>query len=850
MATALPYVLAGPAGVRLYGGRFGPARISGNATVEEPGAAGGLESLAQLGGDAAIDEPGAAGGMGSSGPSEISGNATVDEPTASGGFSGAADDWAARSTEGGVVRAHSLATSEKLVPTGTIGPTAWLLNNGTVDHVSQAAGAWRFEARNADEAASGDVGMYFGDVQTFGPGSVVWVAYEVWAPPEFVWSPWKFLAGSGGGSYKLSILSDSASSNRPNEVVVQQNFTAAQINGYWQNVDLSGGTTSSALTDVPYASAVNSSDLRRQPAVDRGANPLVGVNPDTGAAWSTYEQQRARYGLLYSAQSAAEFGRGPGDPFSGGVRHVPGEWNTIIMRLAIGNWDTPNSRWTLWRAREGQAPELVHDQGGVQLGSAPSYNTLWLTPYVSDRQPGGRKVASRSSPIAGLSISAAAGLSTPIGAGTLEYNASTGRVRWQGAGESFGTARGFSSANGILTRTVKSSNADSYLVVTADPALLPSSGTVTETVTIADGRPDTYIDYRRAIVSRRTIKAPGGSVPTTGALQAAAAGMSSGTWLNASSLTSGLGIFTGGVGASGSRLTFGYQFTRDEVNRRWLLHIGDHNEDAYFAIFNEATGAFTIDHTPSWGAGMTGSGTARHMYAHPVFVQKTGRFYTRGTQTRILRRWSSGTTWTDVNITPLAYNSAAAGHCFHEALDKLLVFQLENGVNGALVAMDPITESWTTLVSGASSTLAGTGDPHNFCQYNRNSGVAWFGGGNGSSASWTINSAGTIQAAAASPGPLGTLGPSSDYSLIFPNVSNGNFIALRDGSTWYDFDVATRTFSVRSGSAFPGSRLAQFDGSAGGMAGAIACPIYEWGVVAILTAYQRTSPAQLWLYKP
>lgn len=765
---------------------------------------------------------------------------------ASAASSGVDADWIARSTEPGVVRAHDFLTSEKLVPTLNIGPNAWVLQNGLQDHITQAADGWRIDIRNTDDTGRGDIGFYFGDRATFGPGDTLWLAYDLWGPPEYTWAPWKYDTANVGGAHKLSILSNAASSNVANEIVAQMNYRANQIMGYYQD-----GNSTSALVEInPFVTSVNNVDIRRQPSFDRQtATPLTGVNPD-GGAWTPWQQERARYGLLYSGQSAPEFADGYGDPFSSGIRQMPNEWNTIIMRVAIGNWGSFNSRWTMWHARQGQAPRMVHDAVNIRLGNAARYDTLWLLAYVSRGLPGGRKVASRTNPIPGLSIMGHAGLSTPIGSGTLEYNASTGRARYQAAGQSFGTAYGFSQANGILTRSIKSSGADSYLIVTADPAQLPSSGVVTETVTIADGRPDTFVTYRRPIVSRRTIKAPGGFVPSTGALQAAAAGMASGTWLNASSLTTGLGIFTGGVGASGSRLTFGYQFCRDDVNRRWLLHIGDHNEDAYFAIFNEATGAFTIDHIPSWGAGMTGSGTARHMYAHPVYVQKTGRFYTRGTQTRILRRWVSGTTWTDVNITPLAYNSAAAGHCFHEALDKLLVFQLENGVNGALVAMDPVAETWTTLVSGASSTLAGTGDPHNFCTYNRNSGIAWFGGGNGSDKTWTINAAGTIQAAAALPGALGSLGPSSGYALAIPNPANGNFLVILDGTTWYDFNATTRTYSVRSGSAFPGSRLAQFDGSAGGMAGAIACPIWEWGVIAILSAYSRTQPAQLWLYKP
>lgn len=876
MATAQPITIAGPSGARLYGGKFGPATVSGASSIGSLLASGSISSPPMLSGDAAILDLAATGGLsqnaatvvagsaaladliatgglGQNPITNLTGSAALDVVTAGGGMAVAGtDDWTERSTEGGVVRADPLNTSTKLVATASISPSQWLLANGTQDHVTLDVDGWRHAVLNADETASGDVGVYFGDVQTFGPGSTLWVAFEVWAPPEFVWSPWKFLAGSGGGANKLAILSDSASSNRPNEVVVQTNFAAGQVNGYWQDTDLSGGTTTTALTDVGYSSAVNSSDFRRQPAVDRGANPFTGNNPDTGAAWSTYQQQRARYGLLYSAQSEAEFARGYGDPFSGGVRHVPSEWNAIIMRLAIGNWGTPSSRWTLWRARQGQAPELIHDQGGVQLGNGPAYNCLWLTPYTSNREAGGRKVASRSSPISGLSISAAAGLSTPIGAGTLEYNASTGRVRWQGAGESFGTARGFSAANGILTRPVKSSNSDSYLIVTADPALLPSSGTVTETVTIADGRPDTYVKYRRPIISRRTIKAPGGFVPTTGALQAAAAGMTSGQWLNASSLVTGLGNFTGGTGASGSRLTYGFRFERDEVNRRWLIYMSDHSEAGRFVIFNEATGAFTVDHLPSWAN--PGPGLAIHPYCHPVYIQKTGKYYMRDTQSTELRRWDGGTTWTVVDIPNLFSPTAAAGHCHHEALNRLVICQNENGTQGSIVGMNVDTGAWQTY---ADQTLFMTdiSNTHNFAVYNRNSQIAWMGGGTTDAGppnryTYTLNAAASVQAADLIPTALGNVGPSGDFSLAVPNPANGNFIVIRDGSTWYDFNATTRAFSVRSGSSFPGPRLADSDPAAGGMAGTTACPIYEWGVIALLNAYSRTQPAQLWLYKP
>ena len=65
--------------------------ISGNATIDEPSAGGGMESAAELSGNATVDEPGAGGGMSSAGSSEISGNATIDEPGAGGGMASAAE---------------------------------------------------------------------------------------------------------------------------------------------------------------------------------------------------------------------------------------------------------------------------------------------------------------------------------------------------------------------------------------------------------------------------------------------------------------------------------------------------------------------------------------------------------------------------------------------------------------------------------------------------------------------------------------------------------------------------------------------------------------------------------------
>jgi hypothetical protein len=88
MATLPPYLLTGPAGVRLFGGRFGPAQVSGNALSDDPAAAGGAASAAELSGNAQVDEPGAAGVLSSAAPSQLTGAAQLEEVSAAGGLQG------------------------------------------------------------------------------------------------------------------------------------------------------------------------------------------------------------------------------------------------------------------------------------------------------------------------------------------------------------------------------------------------------------------------------------------------------------------------------------------------------------------------------------------------------------------------------------------------------------------------------------------------------------------------------------------------------------------------------------------------------------------------------------------
>lgn len=421
-------------------------------------------------------------------------------------------DWQARSA-GAVLRTRlDNATDVSL----------YTFQDGSLPHVPildtaifppDGTGSARCNTLNTDTTVGSMMRIPFGTA--YADGATFWVSFRVRATSAFAFQPWPTPDQTG---QKLSIISNTIGSNQNNELVVQGTHMSSQLNGYYQD-----GNVTAIHTDQSFSSAGSATDVRQCPSIDRASlensgafatYPLTGTNPDTGAAWSAWEQDRARYGLMYSAYSTPsvpDFRRGLGDPISGLFRLYPDEFITITQRMIVGNFGQFNNRWTCWAARSSQPYVKLWDLQNIRVGTSATYNALWLVPYVSSRTSGGRQVTGRTNNITGCTIHTC-GLSTPIGTGTLSYNSSTQRFTWAGSGESAGTARGFSAANG-KTRLNVISTGNSYLIIEVVPGALPTSGIVNDTITIANGRPDVYLNYADVIVKTSAINAPGGYAP-------------------------------------------------------------------------------------------------------------------------------------------------------------------------------------------------------------------------------------------------------------------------------------------------------------------------------------------------
>jgi hypothetical protein len=414
------------------------------------------------------------------------------------------DDWSTRSA--GAQIAVRLQTQGEIDTYKFANSSVGRISLDTTNKPEGTSGSMKIAVLGTDTEGGATARIPYG--VDYVNGDTFWVSFRVWAPPSFVYQPWS-TANGHGPKYSINSLFDA--SNQTWEVVLQQTYNRNLVEAYYQSTEEGDFVN----IDVGASTSCSGSDTKTQPSPQQtSTTPLSGTDPDTGAAWSSCQQARARFGGLHSSVAGADdYRRGLGDPIDGGVRHIPNEWMTLTTRIDVGEFGAASSRVRIWVAREGQSYRQVADARDIILGGDGEgpFNATWLTAFTTGRTTAGRQITGRSNNITGATLHTA-GLSATVGVGTLEYNATTQRFRWKGAGGAYGTARGFSSANGkLLLNVIESGN--NYIVVEVDTATLPTSGTHEDTVTIADGRPDTQINYADFIVSTSAIPAPGGYMP-------------------------------------------------------------------------------------------------------------------------------------------------------------------------------------------------------------------------------------------------------------------------------------------------------------------------------------------------
>lgn len=336
------------------------------------------------------------------------------------------------------------------------------------------------------------------------------------------------------------------------------------------------------------------------------------------------------------------------------------------------------------------------------------------------------------------------------------------------------------------------------------------------------------------------------TVTTGSALQTQAAAMASGAWAQVSPTPAGLNLFvsSGGLfsgGASGLSTGFCSKFARDATNRQFRFIGSDHNARTIHLVYNDATNAWTDGGTPTpWG--YPAGGTANHGYEGTTFDSAAGKLWHNPPYDTVMRRWDGGTTW--ASVATGTSNSATTGAMeYFPQRNAFILVKNQNGTNANL---------YSTTAAGAATLLAnqtivGADNTHMMVRYSAVRQICYFGGGNGSANTWTVNAAGTVTRLDNCPTGWGCGGGGSSHAFV--NPSNGNLIVYSSSSSWRECNPSASPGSQWSSKSGTVNLLSSntYDGSA---YATISSPT-EYGVVAFVKTFgSGGSRAEMWLWKP
>jgi hypothetical protein len=168
------------------------------------------------------------------------------------------------------------------------------------------------------------------------------------------------------------------------------------------------------------------------------------------------------------------------------------------------------------------------------------------------------------------------------------------------------------------------------------------------------------------------------------------------------------------------------------------------------------------------------------------------------------------------------------GVCYFPEMRSLLI---TSGRSRALFIFGTFTGKWTKKENLPMA------DPHTFAKYNPVHKCVMFGGGNGSSSIYKIDSAGNVTSLKGAPFYMGV---ATTVQTVDPVT--GKYLVFHDNGVFYHYDITTDTWSQQS-SAVPFFNI----GPSGPIFGTVATPVSTYGVSLFMT-YNATRP-RVHIYK-
>jgi trimeric autotransporter adhesin len=288
-------------------------------------------------------------------------------------------DWIARSTAPGVVYANDFRTKaqfdEGVFPDSRVANVTW------DTRLSITGGhSIRFDILKTDSENSGNWRTYLRPSgEAFADGDEFYVQYRLYIPAYHLGHTYL-----GGGGWKTSILSEHYASFTNHEIVLGNNGYRGYLRGYYRGRPSMSQGVDYILWDeqVGYMGCGGTDpDYTHQPEIDRG--PQSGGTP--------CEQNRKRYGGLYSYGNPQYGESANPDPLTGAEVWRANQWQTILQHVKVGNFDQANSTVETWFAADGAPYTLLYRKTDAILGALDAgengYEAIWLTPFDTGKDP-------------------------------------------------------------------------------------------------------------------------------------------------------------------------------------------------------------------------------------------------------------------------------------------------------------------------------------------------------------------------------------------------------------------------------------------------------------------------------
>ncbi len=278
-----------------------------------------------------------------------------------------------------------------------------------------------------------------------------------------------------------------------------------------------------------------------------------------------------------------------------------------------------------------------------------------------------------------------------------------------------------------------------------------------------------------------------------------ATSMAEGSWAELPNTSNITAVLANTGGNSGMILGFSDDAVWDPVSQQLLFIGGDHYASGCprFVSYTESTNAWRIlNEQNPWSSTWSPCGTTpMHGYDHTAIDPVHGKLYHRPYGSPVVRKYDIPTqSWNNNDLPPIPSNVMSFSQCcvgveWFPERNSLIYASIESSTTGAVVEYSETTHQWSRIAGNLAM-----GSYQNFAKYNPVYHVVLFGGGQGDTHMYKLDSAGQVTALKAAPIPMGV-----QNSVVTVDPVSGKYLIFGNSNDFYVYDVNADTWSRQGG---------------------------------------------------